>query len=64
LVEAAPELVAARLPRYVQRAHTRFSLCVACDQLYWPGSHWQRMRALIAELGASERGSTELTDGE
>jgi uncharacterized protein with PIN domain len=51
LVEAAPELVAARLPRYVQRAHTRFSLCVACDQLYWPGSHWQRMQALIAELG-------------
>jgi uncharacterized protein with PIN domain len=50
LVEAAPELVEARVPLYVQRTHTRFSWCVACDRLYWPGSHWQRMRALITGL--------------
>ena len=50
LVQAPAELVAARLPLYVQRAHERFSLCVACDQLYWPGSHWRRMQSLVAEL--------------
>lgn len=50
LVAAAPALVATRVPPFVQRRHERFSLCTACDQLYWPGSHWQRMQALVAGL--------------
>lgn len=55
LVQAPPELVAARVPPYVQRTHSRFARCVACDRLYWPGSHWQRMQALIAGLRDSIR---------
>lgn len=62
LVEASPELVTARLPPYVQRAHTRFSVCVACDRLYWPGSHWRRMQALVAEL-RDEAGSATISSG-
>jgi uncharacterized protein with PIN domain len=50
LVEAAAELVQTRVPPYVQRTQSRFSLCVACDRLYWPGSHWERMQELIAGL--------------
>ena len=50
LVEATPDLVAARVPPYVRQTHTRFSLCITCDQLYWPGSHWQRMQSIVAEL--------------
>jgi uncharacterized protein with PIN domain len=50
LVEAAPELVAARVPPHVQRTHERFSLCIACDRLYWPGSHWRRMQARVTGL--------------
>jgi uncharacterized protein with PIN domain len=55
LVEAPPAMVADRVPPYVQRAHTHFSWCSACDRLYWPGSHWQRMRALIAGLRDCDR---------
>jgi uncharacterized protein with PIN domain len=54
LVEAAPELVADRVPPYVRRTHTSFSLCVACDRLYWPGTHWQQMRVLVEGLRDEE----------
>jgi uncharacterized protein with PIN domain len=54
LVEAAPELVADRVPPYVRRTHKSFSLCAACDRLYWPGTHWQRMRALVEGLRDEE----------
>lgn len=27
-----------------------FALCRACDRVYWKGSHWERMQALIASL--------------
>jgi uncharacterized protein with PIN domain len=50
LVDADSELVAARVPPYVRRTHMRFSLCVSCDQVYWRGTHWQRMQALITGL--------------
>ncbi len=50
LVQAAPELVVERLPEYVQRTHVRFSWCAPCDRLYWPGSHYERMQALVTEL--------------
>jgi uncharacterized protein with PIN domain len=50
LVEAPPELVADRVPPYIHRTHARFSLCVTCDRLYWPGSHWQRIQNLVTGL--------------
>ncbi len=67
LVQAPAELVAARLPLYVQQAHERFSLCVACDQLYWPGSHWRRMQAIVDELrngAASATISSDIQDSD
>jgi hypothetical protein len=27
-----------------------FSRCPACDQIYWKGSHWERMQVFIAKL--------------
>ena len=50
LIEAAPELVAARVPPYVRRTQRRFSLCTVCERIYWRGTHWLRMHALITEL--------------
>ena len=50
LVEAEPEMVSARVPPYVQKTHEHFSLCGACGRIYWQGTHWQRMRALVAKL--------------
>lgn len=50
LAQAPPERVAQRVPPYVQRTHRHFSFCAACDRVYWRGTHWQRMQALIKEL--------------
>ena len=50
LSEVSARQVQARVPPYVQRTQTRFKGCAACDRIYWPGSHWQRMRALLTGL--------------
>lgn len=36
-----------RLPPSVRALHTEFSACSACGRVYWKGSHWQRMNALL-----------------
>ncbi len=43
--------VEARLPEAVRERHREFSACPGCGRVYWPGSHWQRMRALVASFG-------------
>jgi uncharacterized protein with PIN domain len=42
--------VAERLPPYVRATQERFSQCPRCERVYWPGTHWHRMRARIAAL--------------
>ena len=51
LVEATPEEVAHRLPRYVLRRHRQFVRCAGCDRVYWRGSHWRNMRARLSRSG-------------
>jgi uncharacterized protein with PIN domain/sulfur carrier protein ThiS len=44
--------VARRVPETVLSLHETFSHCPGCDRLYWPGSHYDRMRErLAADLG-------------
>ena len=41
-----------RVPPGVAARYTRFVRCVACDRVYWQGSHYARMRdGLDAVLG-------------
>jgi uncharacterized protein with PIN domain len=40
-----------RVPQYVLRRHTHFRLCPTCDKVYWRGTHWQRIRERISEIG-------------
>ncbi|HSO07515.1 MAG TPA: Mut7-C RNAse domain-containing protein [Pelomicrobium sp.] len=40
--------VADRLPPKVAELHQRFSTCDGCGRVFWEGSHWARMRALLA----------------
>jgi len=50
-LEAAPsDLVSERLPAYVQRTQQDCSWCPSCDQLYWRGTHWQRIETLVSRL--------------
>jgi uncharacterized protein with PIN domain len=36
-----------RLPPSVRDSHERFTTCDACHRVFWEGSHWRRMQALL-----------------
>ena len=39
--------VAAELPIDVRTHYERFTFCDACGRVFWEGSHWRRMRAIL-----------------
>jgi hypothetical protein len=39
--------VEARLPTYTRMEYDRFLLCSECESIYWPGAHFERLRALV-----------------
>jgi uncharacterized protein with PIN domain len=39
-----------RLPPRVAATFERFSACAGCGQVYWEGSHWRRMQALVDDV--------------
>jgi uncharacterized protein len=43
-VPAPEDLIEARVPGRARRHSTRFAFCPACDQMFWEGSHTERMR--------------------
>ncbi|MBC9071888.1 Mut7-C ubiquitin/RNAse domain-containing protein [Thauera sp. CAU 1555] len=43
-------LAGARVPPAVASRYRRFSTCDSCGRIYWEGSHWRRMRAMLAPL--------------
>lgn len=57
LAPVAADAVAAVLPPRVRARRPRCSRCTGCGQLYWEGSHWQRMRDQVADLLAAVRGT-------
>jgi uncharacterized protein with PIN domain len=40
-------LVLERLPPSVRENRERFTTCDQCGRIFWEGSHWQRMKALL-----------------
>jgi uncharacterized protein with PIN domain len=50
LVATSTQEVRDRVPPYVLRSHSRFRRCPSCDRIYWPGSHWRRMREQLARF--------------
>jgi uncharacterized protein with PIN domain len=40
-------LVLERIPPRISAAFDRFSTCDACQRVFWEGSHWRSMRALL-----------------
>ncbi len=38
---------AQRVPEKVLLLHATFTHCAGCDRVYWPGSHYERMRAAL-----------------
>jgi uncharacterized protein len=50
LQSRVPATVAERVPPYVRRTQSRYSECPQCGRIYWAGTHWQRMREVLAGL--------------
>jgi uncharacterized protein len=44
--------VLGRVPDGVLERHTQFVTCDDCKRIFWEGSHWKRMRALVDSLVA------------
>lgn len=52
LYAVAKDLVAARLPPAVRATQSEFCICDSCHGVFWKGSHWKRMCAVLAVAGA------------
>ncbi|MGK7876358.1 MAG: Mut7-C RNAse domain-containing protein [Xenococcaceae cyanobacterium] len=51
LTEAvAKEIISDRLPPKTRQYYDEFRICSECDQIYWKGSHYQRMQQFIAQI--------------
>lgn len=48
LEAAGGHAVAQRVPQGIAERYREFSRCPGCERIYWPGSHWERMRARLA----------------
>ncbi len=46
--------VLARLPEKVRAAYERFQLCPGCGRIYWEGTHYARLRRLLAPAADPE----------
>lgn len=46
----SPADVAMRVPPHVRATQARYSECPKCGRVFWPGSHWRRMRDAMAAL--------------
>ena len=49
LAPADPQDVAAKVPERIQEQYRQFAHCPGCDRVYWEGSHWDRMRSVLAQ---------------
>jgi uncharacterized protein with PIN domain len=46
-----------RIPPFIRQHFDYFSTCDTCQRIFWKGSHWQRMLALLDECMAGSRSS-------
>ena len=52
--DAAP-----RVPAGVRQRHRRFAACDVCRRVFWEGSHWRRMRAVVDTMRALPPGAAD-----
>ena len=38
------EKIKSEVPAYVYRKHSEFRKCPNCQRVYWPGSHWRKVK--------------------
>jgi uncharacterized protein len=50
LAPLAKDQAASRVPPRVLELHDAFTHCAGCDRVYWPGTHYERMRATLGSI--------------
>jgi uncharacterized protein len=50
LCQVDKEAVAGRVLERARALHTEFVMCGGCRRVYWKGSHYERMRSMIARI--------------
>jgi uncharacterized protein with PIN domain len=45
---AKPEAVLEQVPERIRLQYHEFRHCTGCERIYWKGSHWDRMRNVLA----------------
>lgn len=53
LVRASEAAIVDRVPPYVRQRVTDFQQCPSCKRIYWPGTHRERIRRILAGWGIS-----------
>ena len=51
LEEVPRQAVRDRLPPMVRDTYDRFKRCPGCERVYWEGTHFERMKSVLARLG-------------
>ena len=52
LVTKAKEEVKDMVPTYVFQTQTQYMQCLACQRVYWRGTHWQRMSRELKRIAS------------
>ena len=55
LEDVTREVVIDRLPPMVRDLYERFKRCPGCERVYWEGTHFTRMQAVLARLSRNFR---------
>ncbi|WP_232517994.1 Mut7-C RNAse domain-containing protein, partial [Burkholderia ambifaria] len=50
------------VPAGVRQRHRRFAACDVCRRVFWEGSHWRRMRAVVDAMRALPPGAADVPD--
>ena len=56
------EMARAWVPPYVYQTQSQFYHCPDCNRFYWPGTHWQQMRALLSRVDSTVRDGTSVSE--
>jgi len=57
LAPVAKEVILDRLEPLTKLYFDEFQICPACKQIYWKGSHYEKMRGLIEQMTRSKPGT-------
>ena len=50
LKKTEKEKIADKIPAKVELRHNEFFICVDCNKIYWKGSHYNKMSALVKKI--------------